>query len=100
MSPHVHYLGGGAISHGISEAEIRQIQDTLSAVEGGAEVAIRAAINDTLKYARTQLGRRIRDHLNLKLADVRDRIHVRQQATEDNLVGVISLDYRRVPLED
>ncbi len=100
MSTNTYYLGGGQLSVGISQLEIQAIEAELSSIDGGATKVIKSAINDTLKHIRTGLVRKMRDVLKLLAKDVRERIKPKQLATDDNLVGVLSIDYRPVPLMD
>lgn len=89
----------GRISVSISTVQLAELEETLKAIPNGARTAIRSAINDTLKYGRTALTDQMSDVLNLKKADIRQRINVAQRAVGNNLEGVLKLDYQAVPLQ-
>jgi hypothetical protein len=100
MARLANYLGGGNLSVGIGEEQVAEITASLKGVDADAEKLISSAINETCRHARTDIGKRIRDNLNLLARDVRDRIGIRQQSTPDNLVGVLAIDYSPVPIVD
>lgn len=91
---------GNNIAIAASVGQLAYAEETLRAVPGGAQVAIRGAINDTLKWARTQLVRLIGEQINLRARDIRDRINIVKRASGGDLEGVIKIDYKAVPLID
>lgn len=99
MASSIGYAGG-KLSVGIGADQIADIEGSLAGTNADAKALIRSAINETCKHLRTNLTRGLREHLNLKAADVRERISIVQQATDDNLLGILRLDYRHVPLID
>lgn len=94
-------LGGGRLEVSVSDERIREVVDALGGLEKNAHAIIRSSINDTLKHGVTGLIGQIKDVLNTKrVGDIRDHIKVNQKATDDNLVGVIRIDYKALALFD
>lgn len=100
MAQLAHYLGNGNLSVGIGEEQLMDLANSLKGVDADAQQLVSSAINETCKHTRTDIGKRMRDHLALLARDVRDRIDIKQQSTPDNLVGVLAIDYQPVPIVD
>lgn len=88
----------GLVQVNVSKADLQMAEDSLAAIPNGAKIAIYTAINDTLRSERTDLGRRLREIINLPAAEVRDRIKVAKQATSASLEGALEVDYQKVSL--
>lgn len=88
----------GIISVGLPSGELANLEDALSGIPNGARIATYTAINDTMRSEKTDLNKRLREIVNLPAAEVRDRIQITKIATQDNLSGELTLDYRAVPL--
>ena len=89
----------GTITVAASAPQLARLEADLAHVRDGAKRALSAAINDTLRSGRTQLTRRMREHLNLKAGDVRDRIQITKRPSGTDLEGVLRLDYQAVRLQ-
>lgn len=89
---------GGTISVGIDPGQRAYLEQTLSAVAGGAKRAIVSAINRTLSHARTNVSKRIREVLDLKKSEVDDRIKIASKPQGDDFSGSIRISYEPVPL--
>lgn len=90
----------GKLTVTVSAAQIAEVEQTMKAVASGTTVVLRTAINDTLRWTRTEGGRRVREDVNLRARDVREHIRVTKQAKGQDLQGVVTFDYKPVPLED
>jgi hypothetical protein len=94
-------LGGGVrLKLAIRQSDIAYAEETLKAVPNGALAAIRAAINDALRYARTRTAKGIKADLELKYGDILERIDISRKASRERLSGIMSVDYKPVPLID
>lgn len=100
MAQLAHYLGNGNLSVSVGEDQLHAIAESLKGVDADAHKLVSSAINETSRHVRTDISQRMRENLNLLARDVKERIGIRQQSTPDNLVGVLSIDYRPVPLAD
>lgn len=82
----------------VNSAQFDRVARLLSAVKGGAELAGSRAINDTLKALRASAVRKIRERLNIKARDIRDRIFL-TRATRNKLEGRFDVTGgRRLPV--
>lgn len=84
----------------ISPAQVEQARAMLSHIKGGAEQAIRSAINDVLRSERTDITRKIREHMNLPYRAVQERIAITGRPSRDSLTGKIRISYKPVPLRE
>lgn len=80
--------------------QLRQVTALLANVPSGIEKALNRAINKVAIHARVEVVRMITDRLNLKQSDVRDRNVKLRKASYSNLVAVLAITGRRVPLKD
>jgi hypothetical protein len=90
----------GAISLTITSAQIAEVRQELAAVRDGAEKAIRAAINDALRWGRTRWARQMREVENLSYSIVLGTISISQMASDGSMQGILTLTYEREPLAD
>ncbi len=82
----------------VNSAQFDRARRLLQAVAGGVELAGSRAINDTLKALRASAVRKIRERLNIKARDIRDRIFL-ARATRNKLEGRFTVTgERRLPL--
>ncbi len=82
----------------VNSAQFDRVARLLRAVAGGAELAGSRAINDTLKALRASAVRKIRERLNIKAKDIRDRIFL-TRATRNKLEGRFTVTgERRLPV--
>jgi hypothetical protein len=87
-----------AIKLGLSAGELAYVGQMLNDSQPKIRQALRSAVSETLNFGRTLIGRRIREHLNLKAGDVRKAIKISKRPSGSNVDGIISLDYQPMAL--
>jgi hypothetical protein len=90
----------GKLALVVTSMQIAQVKQILSGIKNGADNALRAAINDTLKWGRTAWARQMREIENLPYGIVLGTIKITQNAGNGSLQGVLSLHYEKEPLAD
>ena len=82
----------------VNSAQFDRAARLLRSVASGVELAGSRAINDTLKFVRASAVRKIRERLNIKAKDIRDRIFL-TKATRNKLEGrFVVTGARRLPV--
>lgn len=84
----------------ISTADLEYARATLDGVANGAQIAIRSAINDTLKSGRTEWVRETKEHLNAPAAEIRKRIAITGRPTAFALAGTLTAKNDPIRFED
>lgn len=83
----------------IDEAQYADLQAQLSHIKDGAPRAVTRAINRTLTTGVAQIARELGGVLNVKIGTLKEAISI-AKATFSNLLGIISISRRPIPLID
>lgn len=79
------------ISIEIDAKQIKRLKDAVGKARKSLPKELAAAINETAKQGRTQMGRNIRSVVNMSKKTAEKALKVKEKATAANLRGVISL---------
>jgi hypothetical protein len=81
------------------EKKLRQLEIMFRGIPDEIPGIIFRAINKTIAPAKTEVSKGIRQEINIKAADVKDKIIV-EKASTNRLMGTISLSHRLIPIMD
>ena len=88
-------FSGIRLTLGINPEQFKELEETLKSVPNGGARAFSAAVNRTLSTGRTYTSRRIREHLNLPAATIKDAMKI-VKSTPSTMSG--HLQFRRKPI--
>lgn len=90
---------GFKVNIGFATAALKQAQDDLREIPNGLPRAMSGAINKTLPKLRTLLIGDVREQIDIKAGDVRDRMRI-ERASPSKLSGAVVIDRKAIPLID
>lgn len=88
------------VSLQIDPNQQRELEETLAGIAGGVGKATAAAINRTTTHTRAVSARKIKQHINLPIARIKQSISTRNKATPKHPVAVVRFSHKPVPLID
>lgn len=84
----------------VSTSDLEYARATLDGIANGAPIAIRSAINDTLKSGRAEWVRATKEHLNTTAAEIRKRISISDRPTAFSLTGTLTAKNQPIRFEE
>jgi hypothetical protein len=83
----------------LDESKLRSIEAMFRSVPGKLPQIVSRAINRTVTPAKNEIQKGIRQEINIKAADAKDKIYI-DKATYDKWVATIALSHSLIPLLD
>lgn len=83
----------------VDEKKLRQLEIMFRGIPGKIPGILSRSINRTITPARTEVSQGIRQEINIKAADAKDKIDV-EKASTNRLEASISLSHRLIPIMD
>ena len=85
----------------VDSAQQEDLEQTLKGIPMGVGKAQAAAINRTMKHVRAVAARKIKQHINLPIARIKEAIDAdKRRATPAKPVGTVRFSHKPVPLID
>jgi len=96
---YTEHFGRPTIEIKLDERKLKQLESMFRGIPGKLPQIVSRAINRTVTPAKNEIQKGIRQEINIKAADAKEKIYM-QKATYNRWIATISLSHRLIPVLD